>query len=426
LTILDSTDIRLSSFCLTHSLTGVVLMIFRLLITVITLFSVAAAYGKEPVRAGLGEVRPSWFRGESLWPRNSILNSRRSPAVGMRRTNFQPRTVLDSSRSFVRLVDDDSGIAYVGPGSHSEPEVASDDLLNRLDAAPPPLDDSVISADSLKGAAIPLDGAAQEAEKEPDKEKAPADGQSSFAWIAGTGNQLGMLEWVDRDLAVVDYSLSDRATARIEPGYAMRWLTGPNTPDLPPYLFSILIDAGIGGQVSDNWNFDAVITPSWNTDFANKSYQLFRLPWQAVNTFKLDDEWKLVLGVADLDREDIHYLPVAGVIYKPLDQSQELNLVFPHPKASWRLKQNSENSRWCYVSGELGGGSFSIQRPGAIHDIVTLRDYRLVFGLEQRGSKRHATRIEAGWVFGRAVEYASGIGNYNPNSTAMIRLSSDY
>lgn len=370
---------------------------------------------------------------DSLKPRSRIQSQPERPTLLSIGPLFRPDSILQpaasatSPKRYFRLVDDEeSGIAYIGVGTHEEPEVSLEDIeLPELPA--PPTVDNVFSADALKSEPVPLDGAAKEAEKgSKKKETKQADSRSSFGWIAGTGNQLGMLEWVDRDLAVFDYSFDDRTSLRVEPGYAMRWLTGPTVTDLPPYLFSLLIDAGLGFHVTENWAFDMVITPSWNTDFANKSYQLFRLPWQAVNTFKLDDEWKLVLGVTDLDREDIHFLPVAGMIYRPLDGSKDFNLVFPRPKAAWRVSSDDDGSTWGYVAGELGGGSFSIQRPGAVQDIVTLRDYRLLFGVEHRSEKGHASRFEAGWVFGRAVEYASGIGNYCPSQTAIIRFSSDY
>lgn len=363
---------------------------------------------------------------DSILPASSILRPRYRLAADPKPTRRSRRVSSFEPGLPARLVDDDddSGVAYIGSGSHTEPEVAAEDAI--LPELPTAIDDTVFSAKALQGQAVPLDGAAKQAEEKPAQEKPPADSRSSFAWIAGTGNQLGMLEWVGRDLAVFDYSLSDRTAMRIEPGLAIRWLTGPTTTDLPPYLFSIPIDIGAGHQVSETWAIDMVISPMWNTDFANKSYTLFRLPWQLVNTFTLDEEWKLVLGVTDLDREDIHYLPVAGIRYKPLDGSKDFNLIFPAPKAAWRMGRNPGGSTWGYIAAELGGGSFSIQRPGAIQDIVTLRDYRLLLGWEVRDEKRSATRIEAGWVFGRAVEYASGVGNYNPNQTAIIRLSSDY
>lgn len=367
-------------------------------------------------------------RRQSLVDQNSILRSQ--TPLGQQvshRPTFAWRTRFDSSRQSVILVADDdseSGFAYIGLGTHSEPEVEPGELL-------PPEDDelpveSVVPKESLKGSPIPLDGAPRTSETSNDEDTKPGFTRSSFGWVAGTGNQLGMLEWVSRDLGVYNYDFTEDARFSIEPGFAMRWLTGPTVTDLPPYLFSIVIDSGFGFKVSDRWHFDGIVSPSWNTDFANKSYPLFRLPWQAVNTFTVDSEWKLVLGITDLDREDIHYLPVAGVIYKPIEETCQLDLVFPHPKAAWRLSQNGEGSRWGYVAGELGGGSFTILRPNAVQDIATLRDFRLLFGWEQRGNKRHSSRIEAGWVFGRAVEYASGIGDYSPSQTAILRISDDF
>lgn len=387
------------------------------------LWTAATVLGATPrfenAGTSLGPIIPSVLR------RDSILTRRLKPA--RKPSPFALRTSLDSNRRLVRLVsdDDEAGTAYIGSNAHFEPELDADQLP--LIEPPPPLEDSVISAKDLKSQAVPLDGAAKQAELDEDDEEEtkPATERSSFGWIAGTGNQLGMLEWVGRDLAVMDYAAADRASFRINSGHVFTWLTGPDTTDLPPYLFSLFVDVAAGVKASDDWSFDVMVSPSWNTDFANKSYQLFRLPWQAVNTFKMNGELKIVLGITDLDREDIHLLPVAGFIYRPLDGSVDLDLVFPRPKASWRLSR-SDGGYWGYVAGELGGNSYSIQRPGAIHDIVTLRDYRLLVGFENRGQKRHATRFEVGWVFGRAVEYASGIGNYNPGDTAIIRLSSDY
>jgi hypothetical protein len=386
--------------------------------------------GADVRRISTVDARPAWLATEPVLRRDSILHRRTNPqTAGSKRPTFALRTTVDSNRQVVRLVgddsqdDDDAGIAYIGAGSHLEPEIAAEDLVPPLGPPPP---ESGVAAGSAKGDSVLIDGAAEEAEKSPKKPRSQANEYSSFAWIAGTGNQLGILEWVDRDLAVFDYTFSDRASMRINPGFAMRWLTGPDSTDLPPYLFSITLDIGFGGKLSENWSYDVVITPSWNTDFANKSFPLFRLPWQAVNTFTVTNELKLVLGVTDLDREDIQFLPVAGLIYKPLDGSQQYDLIFPRPKAAWRLTESGEDSTWAYVSGELGGNSFTIQRPNAVQDVVTLRDYRLMFGWESRSPKRHASRIEAGWVFGRAVEYNSGIGDYHPGQTAIIRYSSDY
>ena len=381
---------------------------------VVLIFLDTLAWGEEDFTTRYRPLnRGNWSR--QTIEQHSISRSTRRPALKTAKP-FELR---------IRLVSDDSGFAYIGQGTHTEPEIHGEDLLPSLDPPPPAAEEFMIKPPA--GDAVPLDAAAKDTEqKSSSSDIKLADSRSSFGWIAGTGNQLGMLEWMGRDLAVVDFSAADRGSFRITGGHEFRWLNGPDSTDLPPYLFSLFVEVGAGIKVGNDWSFDVVVCPSWNTDFANKSYQLFRLPWQAVNTFRLDDEWKLVAGLTDLDREDIQLLPVAGVIYRPLDGSADYNLVFPRPKAAWRLSQADEGRHWGFVSGELGGNSFTILRTGAVQDIATLRDYRVFVGYESRGKNRHVSRLEFGWIFGRAVEYASGIGNYNPGQTAMIRIASDY
>jgi len=313
-----------------------------------------------------------------------------------------------------RISDDDAGTATLSLEPTPELPDSED-----AEAPVPPL-----SSEALQVEAVPLDGATPE--EEAPEEPAWCHSYSSFGWVGGTGDQLGMLEWADRNLTTMYDYLDDQHRFLAEPGFLFRWLTGPNSPDLPPYLFNISIDIVATTKLNQDWALHLAMSPGWNTDFANKSADLFRLPWQVVNAWRVGDEWRLVGGITDLDREDIQYLPVAGVIYTPCTGEQEWSLVFPRPRAAWRLSSTGTESTWLSVTGELGGGSYSIQRAGAFHDIVTLRDYRLLVGWEKRGTKRRTTRLEAGWVFGRAVEFVSGIGNYDPGQTGMLRLSSDY
>ena len=64
--------------------------------------------------------------------------------------------------------------------------------------------------------------------------------------------------------------------------------------------------------------------------------------------------------------------------------------------------------------------------PRRAREEVTLRDYRLLIGVETRTKSGHAARLEAGWVFDRVVDYQSNLGDYRPDDTAMIRWSSEF
>lgn len=319
-------------------------------------------------------------------------------------------------------------------------EAPADNALPPLSTSPDPL-----SSPSNRSAkqAVPLDDAFRDSDKsqseDDEKEPSPATERSSYGWLAGNQNHLGMLEFDFEPLSRVRYDAfggEQKSRWFLDSTFGARWLNGPNSPDLPPYLFNILINVGTVTQVSDRFAFDAVISPGWYSDFSNKGVEAFRLPWHFVTYTKTSDEWQWVLGITDLSRRDIRLLPVAGFIYEPRSGNVRMDLVFPKPKIAWRAYESQSykngdwsikrHEGWLYLAGELGGGSWAISRADRSYDVVTYRDYRLFAGLESKRAKGNASRIEIGWIFGRAVEYMSNLGNYNPSDSLMIRYSSDY
>ena len=99
----------------------------------------------------------------------------------------------------------------------------------------------------------------------------------------------------------------------------------------------------------------------------------------------------------------------------------------------WKLefRQSSFNrtdrvERWMYLAGEFGGGSWAIERANGADDTVTLSDYRIIFGVESKYYNGPTWLFEAGYVFNREVEYESGIGDFNPDETMMVRFGYTY
>jgi len=117
---------------------------------------------------------------------------------------------------------------------------------------------------------------------------------------------------------------------------------------------------------------------------------------------------------------------VVGVIRDDQQAGYHHELVFPRPRFSWRWKETMESSRWAYVGSELGGGSWAIKRLDRTPDVVTLRDFRVLGGLEFRRTKGHRAAIEAGLVFGRTIATRTGVGDYSQPATGMLRLWLDY
>jgi hypothetical protein len=328
-----------------------------------------------------------------------------------------------------------SGIAKV---QHTEP--FQDEQLESVFPPPSP------SAKQSSKEAIRIDGALRdngEADEKDDEYKFYGN-HTSFAWIGGSRDRLGILELDSKPSSRVWFDpLQKRQNdGFLDVEWGAKWLNGPSTTDLPPYLFNVLINVGNRFQINDHMTIDAMISPGWFTDFSNKGVQAFRLPWHLVSYHQMSDDWHGVLGVTDLARDDIHYLPVVGMVFAPVDGDVRLDLVFPKPRIAWRIVSENDGpkvkhnestgefkdvcSLWLTLGGELGGGSYAISREDRAYDVVTYRDYRLVAGLETRWKNGGATRTEAGWIFNRAVDYRSGLGNYSPGDSFMIRVSSDF
>ncbi len=289
----------------------------------------------------------------------------------------------------------------------------------------------------LSNEAIPLDGTPRDATVKPKVDEHQFQNQySSLAWIAGANDRLGMIELLFNPPSRVWFDPTRPVTTTfVDIEWGARWLSGPDITDLPPQLFNIGINVGDRFQFNDAISVDAMLSPSWYTDFSNKGVQAFRMPWHLVAYYKIQEDWYWATGVTDLARDDIKYLPVLGTVYAPKDGDIRLDLVFPRPKISRKIAQIQKvengmtfqgNSYWLTLSGELGGGSWAISRENRAYDVTTYRDYRLVAGLESHRTNGQITRLEAGWIFNRSVAYRSNIGNYNPADTFMIRISSDY
>jgi hypothetical protein len=47
--------------------------------------------------------------------------------------------------------------------------------------------------------------------------------------------------------------------------------------------------------------------------------------------------------------------------------------------------------------------------PNEINEVMTYRDFRLLFGIETHLPKHPRSSVELGWVFGRKLEFRNGL-----------------
>ena len=211
----------------------------------------------------------------------------------------------------------------------------------------------------------------------------------------------------------------------VTPGFAVRYLDGPIAPDVPPRVYDAYLELRHLRKLREWLGIDLSVTTGAYSDFERYDDSAIRISGRAIGSFQWRDDLKLVLGIVYLDRDDISMLPAAGLIWIPNDDWR-MDLVFPRPRIARKMWIDGWSEDWLYLAAEFGGGSWQIERVGGATDQMTIRDYRILFGLERKSPLGRGRRIEIGYVFGRAVEYAGGTPDVRPNPTAIIRAGVTY
>ncbi len=123
------------------------------------------------------------------------------------------------------------------------------------------------------------------------------------------------------------------------------------------------------------------------------------------------------MGVDFLDRGDVKLLPVAGLIWVPRPDMR-FELVFPRPRAVFQVADGYH----LYLSGELGGDTWAIERVALGDDLATYRDLRVCIGLERAQDDAAWSAFEIGYLFDRRLDYSSGRGDMHLDDAVMFRL----
>jgi len=241
------------------------------------------------------------------------------------------------------------------------------------------------------------------------------------AWLAGSGDRLGMtdLEFRTSILPLASEFL------KLTPGFAVHFLDGPRTVDLPPRLYDAWLDIAARFPVGSLWLMELAVRPGFYGDYEHINSDTFRIQGRALGLTELNPTLKLGIGVVYLDREDIPVLPVGGLFWAP-DEDTQLDLIFPLPKIARRVCRRGGDEHWVYLGGEFGGNSYSIERANGTNDVASYLDFRLFTGVEARRFAGVTSKLELGYIFHRRVEYESSTPRFDPKDTVMMRAILSY
>lgn len=245
----------------------------------------------------------------------------------------------------------------------------------------------------------------------------------SAAWL-GHGedpNDLGITEIESSVTVALPAPIRDWPLF-ITPGFNTYFLADPGgIHDLPPRLYTAYLDLTWAPQIIANHRLLLTVAPSLYTDFDASTSEAFRVTGKGIWVWDMvPDKLQVVAGVLYLNRDNIRVLPAGGLIWKPTPDYC-FELIFPKPKLATRVNVGKGYEDWVFVTAEFGGNTWAIVRTGGVEDKVTWIDYRAMLGYERRVDGGGGYRLEAGYVFGRSLEYASGIGDFDPTPTFIVR-----
>ena len=244
----------------------------------------------------------------------------------------------------------------------------------------------------------------------------------SAGWIGNSNSpdDLGVTE-VEAYLTVALPAPIKEWPLLITPAYQMIFLDGPSVTDLPPRLNTVYVDFMWLPNVYGRWKLFLSAAPSVYTDFQAHDPDMFRVTGRALVIYDWNpDRLQIIAGLLYLGRDDVMILPAGGIIWKPADWIN-FELLFPKPKLSVRLNCGLGYEDWLYTTAEFGGNTWSIERISGLDDKVTYLDYRVLLGMERKLNGGAGYRLEGGYVFGREITFASGLGDFNPQDTFILR-----
>lgn len=257
--------------------------------------------------------------------------------------------------------------------------------------------------------------------------------ESSFDWVLPGGSDgIGFFS-ITGDTPAWNFDLdAEEEGLQIDFGTAIHFVDGPGHPgsDLPPRLFDIFWNARFVAETDSGFGIDANFKPGLFTDFEDSVREGWRFPGRVLayaDLWSNSGTGRIVGGIEYLDLEQTEILPAGGIIFEP-NPDVHIDLYFPRPQLRLRIDQKEENDQWLYFRGEYHSSAWAIERTTGNADLVSLTEYRATVGLETIPHDREESSsfLEVSLLFNRDLEYRSGLGNFQPEDTVMIRLGSRY
>lgn len=212
----------------------------------------------------------------------------------------------------------------------------------------------------------------------------------------------------------------------VTPSFRIDLVDATAAIEIPTELFEAGVNFFYRTPISDRLSAMAIVRPSVRSDFttSDDAFRIFGLG--LLNWDCKPNVLSLCLGAVYLDRADLPLLPAVGVTWTP-DSATKLDLRFPESRIAWRLaKDNGQSELWGYLTVGIGGNTWAVTRTSGQTDELSLRDIRLMFGVDQVTDGGGGWFAEFGFAFNRSIEYESTQSEISLSDGALLQAGWRY
>ncbi|MFV1966818.1 MAG: hypothetical protein ACC628_15440, partial [Pirellulaceae bacterium] len=202
--------------------------------------------------------------------------------------------------------------------------------------------------------------------------------------------------------------------------------------DMPSRAYSAYGDFSWNPMLTPHFGAEVDVSFGVFTDFDTFSSKSLRTQGTGVLVLHMTPTATLKAGVNYLDRVDKKLFPAFGVLWQP-NPNTRFDIFFPRPKLSKYLWTVGNTPVWGYVSGEYGGGSWTVARStisGPTKGRVDINDIRVGGGLEWTHQSGLTAFFEVAYVFERELYFEQALvfpgpiaptNRYSLRDTIMLR-----
>jgi hypothetical protein len=217
------------------------------------------------------------------------------------------------------------------------------------------------------------------------------------------------------------------------PSFSLHLWSGPDSPvaDRPSKAYSAFIDLGWESDPAKMVGTEFGLRLGIFTDFDTHNSKSWRARGRALVSFRMTPTSIFKGGVYYLNRNEVKLVPAFGFFCRP-NPFTRIDLFFPKLRYARYCRTVGTSDLWWYLTGDYGGGNWTITRNEGYEDQVDINDLRAIFGLEWGPSSslqagRRTAFAEIAYVFSREVRYRySPNDDFDPDDAFSFRIGIGY